>query len=108
MNSDHRRIVATAMGRLRGKLKYRPVIYDIVAKEFTLLQLQQTTEAIVGFHFHKQNFRRSVEKSGFIERTGQTSPHATGRPAALFRINREALKDRAAGGLSIPRLRQST
>ena len=105
MISDHRRILATAIGRLRGKLKYRPVIFDMMEPEFTLLQLQQTAEAIVGFEFHKQNFRRSIEKSGFIENTGKSTRQAGGRPAALFSIRRTALKDRAAAGLAIPRLR---
>ncbi|WDI30346.1 hypothetical protein PUV54_10285 [Hyphococcus flavus] len=107
MISDHRRILATAIGRLRGKLKYRPIIFEMVGSTFTLLQLQQTVEAIVGFKFHKQNFRRSVEKSGFVENTGETTSDQVGRPAALFRVNREGLKDRAASGLAIPRLRRA-
>jgi hypothetical protein len=107
MISDHRRILATAIGRLRGKLKYRPVIFEVMDKTFTLLQLQRTVEAIVGFKFHKQNFRRSVEKSGFVENTGETTGDAGGRPAALFRVDRRGLKDRAAAGLAIPRLRRT-
>lgn len=103
MISDHRRILATAIGRLRGKLKYRPIIFEMMPPEFTLLQLQRTIEAIVGFEFHKQNFRRSVEKSGFVEPTNETSQEAGGRPAALFRVNREGLRERAASGLAIPR-----
>ncbi|GJL91577.1 NUDIX hydrolase [Hyphococcus sp.] len=107
MISDHRRILATAIGRLRGKLKYRPVIFEMIGPSFTLLQLQRTVEAIVGFEFHKQNFRRSVEKSGFVEPTGETTGEGGGRPAALFRRDREGLKDRAASGLAIPRLRRA-
>ncbi len=107
MISDHRRILATAIGRLRGKLKYRPVIFEMIGSSFTLLQLQRTVEAIVGFEFHKQNFRRSVEKSGFIEPTGETTGEAGGRPAALFRVDRTGVKDRAASGLAIPRLRRA-
>ena len=107
MISDHRRILATAIGRLRGKLKYRPVIFEMMPPTFTLLQLQRTVEAIVGFEFHKQNFRRSVEKSGFVERTGKTTQQAGGRPAALFRIDREGLRKGAASGLVIPRLRRA-
>ncbi len=107
MISDHRRMLATAIGRLRGKLKYRPIIFEMTPPEFTLLQLQRTVEAIVGFEFHKQNFRRSIEKSGFVEPTGETSQEAGGRPAALFRVDREGLKDRAAAGLTIPRLRRA-
>lgn len=106
MISDHRRILATAIGRLRGKLKYRPVIFEMTPPEFTLLQLQKTVEAIVGFEFHKQNFRRSVEKSGFVEHTGETAQLASGRPAALFRASRMGLRDRAASGLTLPRMRR--
>ncbi|WP_425409581.1 NUDIX hydrolase [Hyphococcus sp.] len=107
MISDHRRILATAIGRLRGKLKYRPIIFEMIGPSFTLLQLQRTVEAIVGFNFHKQNFRRSVEKSGFVESTGEATGDSGGRPAALFRVDRKGLKDRAATGLAIPRLRRS-
>lgn len=106
MISDHRRMLATAIGRLRGKLKYRPVIFEMTPPQFTLLALQRMVEAIVGFEFHKQNFRRSVEKSGFITPTGETSQDAGGRPAALFRVDREGLRDRAATGLTIPRMRR--
>lgn len=107
MISDHRRILATAIGRLRGKLKYRPIIFEMTPPEFTLLQLQRTVEAIVGFEFHKQNFRRSVEKSGFVERTGAMTQQAGGRPAALFRVDRKGLRERAATGLAVPRLRRA-
>ncbi len=106
MISDHRRILATAVGRLRGKLRYRPIIFQMTPPEFTLFELQQTVEAIVGFEFHKQNFRRSVEKSGFVERTGDTTQQTGGRPAALFRPSREGLREHAAAGLAIPRLRR--
>jgi len=107
MISDHRRILATAIGRLRGKLKYRPIIFEMIGAEFTLLTLQRTVEAIVGFRFHKQNFRRSVEKSGFVQRTGAMTQRAGGRPAALFRVDREGLRERGASGLAIPRLRRA-
>lgn len=106
MISDHRRILATAVGRLRGKLRYRPILFELAPPAFTLLQLQKLAEAIVGFEFHKQNFRRSVEKSGLIERTGETTQQAGGRPAALFRPRKQGLVDQAAAGLAIPRLRR--
>ncbi len=105
MASDHRRILATAIGRLRGKLKYRPVIFELTPRTFTLLDLQRAVEAIVGFELHKQNFRRSVEQSGLVEAT-RTVQQTGGRPAALFRANRAALHDRAGKGVTIPRLRR--
>lgn len=107
MISDHRRILSTAIGRLRGKLKYRPIIFQLMPATFTLLALQRAVEAIVGFELHKQNFRRSVEQSGLVTRTKETAQQTGGRPAALFRVKRSALRDQAGKGLAIPRLRRS-
>jgi hypothetical protein len=100
---DHRRILATAMGRLRGKLKYRPVVFELMPAEFTLLHLQKTVEAIMGHTLHKQNFRRLVESSGMVEEiSGRKSAAAGGRPAALFRFRRQALLERPAPGMKFP------
>lgn len=107
MTSDHRRILATAIGRLRGKLKYRPVIFDLTPEEFTLLSLQKAVEAIVGFDLHKQNFRRSVVDGGLVEKTGATATQTSGRPAALFRASPAVQLDAAASGLAVPRLKAS-
>jgi hypothetical protein len=99
---DHRRILATAMGRLRGKLKYRPVVFELVPPEFTLLHLQKTVEAIVGHTLHKQNFRRLVEGSGMVEEiAGKKSAEAGGRPAALFRFRRDVVFERPAPGVKL-------
>lgn len=105
MTSDHRRILATAIGRLRGKLKYRPVIFELMPAEFTLLALQKTVEAIVGFELHKQNFRRSVEQGGLVVKTPHAVQQQSGRPAALFRAAPALRADGAASGLAIPRMR---
>ena len=107
MASDHRRILATGIGRVRGKLKYRAVIFRLMPREFTLLALQRAVEAIVGFELHKQNFRRGVETGGLVTRTDHMVQQASGRPAALFRASDAAAFDRAAKGLAIPRLRCS-
>jgi hypothetical protein len=102
MRFDHRRILATAMGRLRGKLKYRPVIFELMLDSFTLLELQRTIEAIAGVHLHKQNFRRLVATSGLVENTGTISTKTGGRPAQLFRFRREVLQERVATGVRLP------
>jgi hypothetical protein len=93
---DHRRIVATAIGRLRGKLKYRPVLFELTPPVFTLLELQRAAEAVSGELLHKQNFRRQVERSGLVEPTGTVSPRHGGRPAAQFRYAPEATSERRA------------
>ena len=101
MRHDHRRILATAMGRLRAKLKYRPVIFELMPPVFTLTHLQRMVEAISGRHLHKQNFRRLVETSEVVESTGGTAHATGGRPAALYRFRREVLQERPAPGLRV-------
>ncbi len=101
MQVDHRRILATAMGRLRAKMKYRPVIFELMPESFTLTALQTTVEAISGRHLHKQNFRRLVEASAVVEATGEMSHATGGRPAALFRFRRDVLQERPAPGLRV-------
>lgn len=101
MRFDHRRILATAIARLRAKLKYRPVIFELLAEEFTLTELQRTVEAISGRHLHKQNFRRLVEAGALVEPTGEVSTATGGRPAAMFRFRREVLQERPAPGLRV-------
>ncbi len=99
MRFDHRRILATAIARLRAKLKYRPVVFELMDEAFTLTELQRTVEAIAGRHLHKQNFRRLVESSALVESTGKMSTETGGRPAALFRFRRDVLSERPAPGL---------
>lgn len=96
---DHRRIAATAIQRLRAKIKYRPVIFELMPPEFTLTELQTTVEAISGRHLHKQNFRRLVEGAALVEATGHTSAITGGRPAALYRFRSRILEERPAPGL---------
>jgi len=101
MRFDHRRILATGIARLRAKLKYRPVVFELLPPEFTLTELQRTVEAISGRHLHKQNFRRLVEAGTLVEPTGVMSTQTGGRPAALFRFRREVLQERPAPGLRV-------
>jgi len=101
MAADHRRVLATAIGRLRGKIKYRPVVFELMPPAFTLLQLQRTVEALSGVRLHKQNFRRLVEQQGLVEETGGISAETGGRPARLVRFRREVLLERPAPGLRL-------
>jgi hypothetical protein len=100
MRDDHRRILATAIGRLRSKIKYRPVVFELMPSIFTLTHLQETVEALLGQHMHKQNFRRLVESSALVEPTGDMT-RTKGRPAALFRFRRSVLHERPSSGLRL-------
>lgn len=106
MALDHRRILATALGRLRGKIKYRPVVFELLPPTFTLLQLQQVVEALSGVGLHKQNFRRLVENAGLVEGTGRQDAQTGGRPAELFVFRREVLRERPAPGVGLPGVRR--
>jgi len=98
---DHRRIAATALGRLRGKLTYRPVVFELLPPTFTLRTLQNVVEALSGVSLHTQNFRRLVERGGFVEGTGEIDVQTGGRPAELFRFRPEVLRERPRPGLGI-------
>lgn len=103
---DHRRILASALGRLRGKLKYRPVVFELLPPRFTLFQLQRVVEALAGVRLHKQNFRRLVESGGLVEGTGRQTEKTGGRPAELFVFRREVLRERPAPGVGLPGVRR--
>lgn len=107
MALDHRRILATALGRLRGKLKYRPVVFELLPPTFTLFQLQRLAEALAGVRLHKQNFRRLVEKGGLVEGTARVDSKTGGRPAELFRFRRDVLRERPAPGVGLPGIRRA-
>ncbi len=107
MALDHRRILSTALGRLRGKLKYRPVVFELLPSAFTLLQLQRVVEALAGVRLHKQNLRRLVETGGLVEGTSRFDQQTGGRPAELFRFRRDVLRERPAPGVGLPGIRHS-
>lgn len=103
MASDHRRILATAISRLRGKIKYRPVVFELMPERFTLSALQRTVEAILGLGLHTQNFRRALDKTGLVKGTGAMETGTGGRPAELYRYCREQAASTGAPGLATPR-----
>jgi hypothetical protein len=86
---------------LRGKLRWRPVLFELTPPEFTLFELQRAAEAVQGVDLHKQNFRRQVERAGLVEPTGGASARLGGRPAAEYRYAAAATTERqAASGRS--------
>ena len=89
MYYDHRRVIATAISRLRAKIEYRPLIFGLMPDVFTLSQLQQSVEALSGVRLHKQNFRRLLESQNLVLETGQSSSAQRGRPAKLYRFRHD-------------------
>jgi hypothetical protein len=95
---DHRRILATALGRVRGALHYRPLVFELLPPDFTLPELQATVEALAGRRLHAPNFRRLVEDADLVEETG-ASRRTPGRPAKLYRFRPDAIADRPDAGI---------
>ena len=86
MYYDHRRVIATAISRLRAKIEYQPLIFGLMPEVFTLSQLQQSVEALSGMRLHKQNFRRLLDTQNLVKPTGKSSSAQRGRPAKLYRF----------------------
>jgi len=102
MLADHRRILATGIARLRAKIKYNPVVFELMPPAFTLLQLQRCVEAIAGMNLHKPNFRRLIEQQQLVEETGDVVAETGGRPAKAFRFREAVKEERAVAGTKLP------
>ncbi len=101
MTADHRRILATAISRLRAKIKYRPIVFELLPDQFTLLDLQRCIEALAGHPLHKGNFRRLIESQSLLEET-ETFATGPGRPARLYRFRTAIRTERAHSGTRLP------
>jgi len=106
MVADHRRVLATGIARLRGKIKYRPVVFELMPPTFTFLQLQRAVEALAGLRLHKSNFRRLVESQGLVEETGEVALGTGGRPARLLRFRHDVVMERPAPGVRLPKVKR--
>ncbi len=94
---DHPLIIATALERLRGKIRYQPVGFELLPKRFTLTQLQALYEAILGRAIDKRNFRKKLIAFDFL---APLDAFATGahRPARLYRFDRRKYNTLARRG----------
>lgn len=85
---DHAQILGTAVKRLRGKLNYVPIGFELLPPQFTLRQLQEIYDTILGRSHNKDSFRRRMLASGFIVATGRREESVGHRPAELYRFKR--------------------
>jgi len=89
---DHAEIVSYALRRLRYKLEYSAVGFELLPAEFTLSELQHMYEIILGESLDKRNFRRRILEAGIIEETNRRT-HGEGRPARLYRYRADAVAE---------------
>lgn len=85
---DHADILGTAVKRLRGKLDYTPIGFQLLPEVFTLASLQRVHETILGRPLNKDSFRRRMLASGQLEATGELQSGVDHRPAELYRFTR--------------------
>ena len=83
---DHEDIVGMAVKRLRGKLDYTPIGFQLLPERFTLLDLQRVHETVLGRPLNKDSFRRRMLASGLLEATGEAQKDVDHRPAELYRF----------------------
>ncbi len=88
---DHDEIIRIAIEKLRQKVRHEPLVFELLPSEFTLSQLQQIYETVMGVTqgFNKRNFRARMLKTGLLEAVGRQQGVAH-RPARLYRFKREA------------------
>ena len=90
---DHRKILEYALTRLRYKLEYTMVGFELLPDVFTLSELQHTYELILGEKLDKRNFRRKILSAEILEDTGRKSREGEGRPARLYRYKENAVAE---------------
>jgi 8-oxo-dGTP diphosphatase len=86
---DHSHILATALTRLKGKVRYQPIGFELLPPKFTLSQLQHLYEAVLETDLDKRNFRKKVLSFGLLVPLKETQMAGRHRPAQLFQFNAE-------------------
>ncbi|MEL7022110.1 MAG: NUDIX domain-containing protein, partial [Bacteroidota bacterium] len=91
---DHDDIMAMAIQRLRTKMRYQPLGFELLPEQFTLPQLQQLYETVLGVkEINKRNFRTKILKMGILEEVGKQT-NVAHRPATLYRFDKEKYEQR--------------
>lgn len=97
---DHERIIETALERLRGKIRYMPIGFELLPRKFTLRQLQQLYEKILDRRLDKRNFRKKILKMNIIEELDEIEQDVAHRAARLYRFDRRRYDRRVEDGFS--------
>ena len=95
---DHDRVIETALARLKGKLRYQPIGFELLPRKFTLTQLQKLYETILERALDKRNFRKKVLSLGILEELDELESGVARRPARLYRFDEAAYKKRTNQG----------
>jgi 8-oxo-dGTP diphosphatase len=97
---DHEQIAEDAFTRLRGKIRYQPIGFQLLDELFTLSQLQQLYEAILGQTIDKRNFRKKILETGLLMQTDQKEQNVPRRAAAYYRFDRNKYAELTVSGFN--------
>lgn len=86
---DHKEIAGLALERIRNKIRYKPVGFELLDEQFSLPQLQALYESILGQKIDRRNFWKKIGKTGLLCPQGSLAPPQQGRPARLYSFNKE-------------------
>lgn len=98
---DHGRILALGVERLRAKVRYRPIGFELLPEQFTLTQLQRMYESILGRPLDKRNFRKKLLSLGFVVGTDEKERDVPRRAAQYFRFDRAAYDELTRRGFDL-------
>jgi len=97
---DHDDIVEVALERLKGKVRYQPIGFELLPPKFTLRQLQQLYEAVLETPLDKRNFRKKVLAMGMLEDLDEIEQDVAHRAARLYRFDKQKYKELAKAGFN--------
>jgi 8-oxo-dGTP diphosphatase len=97
---DHTGIVAAALLRLKGKVRYQPVGFELLDKKFTLTQLQHLYEAILGINIDKRNFRKKILGMGFLKALEEKETGVAHKAARYYSFDNKAYKKLTQSGFN--------
>jgi 8-oxo-dGTP diphosphatase len=98
MAFDHNTILKKALERIKAKLTYEPIGFDLLPKEFLFSELENLYCTILDKEIERRNFRKKILSFGIVEETENYSPIKMGRPAKLFKFNKQKYNDLAKEG----------
>lgn len=98
---DHAHIVAVALNRLKGKVRYQPIGFELLPEKFTLSQLQRVYELVLERALDKRNFRKKVLSFGFVRDAGETQRAVAHRAAKLYRFDERSYRALVSRGFDL-------
>jgi len=98
---DHKKIFSVAMERLRAKVRYQPIGFELLDKKFPFSDLEKLYTALLDKEMNRRNFSKKILSFGFLEETGElTTPEGKGRPSKIYRFNQKRYNELLKAGFN--------